>query len=417
MMKRRYRIMSIFMILPILLGAVGCGDKKDTEADTVNMVSAEPTPTSAPEAMTETETELKGKEMDYYMSILRNVDSRSESGKYVLYDLDKDGVQELIVSSGTFEGDWSNDVYTISSQAVSQIGSFSSTVSLYEAEDGNGLFGVHGHMGLETIYQITKTGSQLGVSTFSEREVSVEEDYYSNDKAIPWINISDIVGGSEEKDTAIQSGNPNGGVEEYILPNSSTSYLTDGEISSLTDDELQMAINEIYARHGRRFQDSGIQSYFDGKSWYSGTIDADSFDESVLSDVELSNIQVLSAYRDSSSAAYSSTENDYGNHPYKYLEGTYSNYDTGVSFTLNIYDQSSQYNGVISIGTATFVWSDGTSSSEFCLSESTYGSGNFIVSSRLGQGKTTMQFYDTGNCELSATFPFNPENDGIYYKQ
>lgn len=57
-----------------------------------------------------------------------------------------------------------------------------------------------------------------------------------------------------------------------------------------------MARNEIYARHGRKFKDAQIQAYFDSRSWYSGTVEADSFDESALSDIERTNISFIKAH-------------------------------------------------------------------------------------------------------------------------
>jgi hypothetical protein len=54
-----------------------------------------------------------------------------------------------------------------------------------------------------------------------------------------------------------------------------------------------MAINEIYARHGRIFKTPEIGDYFESQSWYEGTLDADHFDESVFSDIENQNIQII----------------------------------------------------------------------------------------------------------------------------
>ena len=76
---------------------------------------------------------------------------------------------------------------------------------------------------------------------------------------------------------------------EYILPESSSRYLTDADISGLTLQQINYAKNEIYARHGRKFQSAELQNYFNSKSWYSGTIEAADFDESVLNDFEKNN--------------------------------------------------------------------------------------------------------------------------------
>ncbi|MCD8105275.1 MAG: YARHG domain-containing protein [Lachnospiraceae bacterium] len=87
--------------------------------------------------------------------------------------------------------------------------------------------------------------------------------------------------------------NADGDDDEYILPQSSTTYLTASDLAGMTADELQMAINEIYARHHRRFNTASIQAYFDSRSWYSGTIEADDFDVSVLSQIENANITLM----------------------------------------------------------------------------------------------------------------------------
>ena len=82
---------------------------------------------------------------------------------------------------------------------------------------------------------------------------------------------------------------------EYILPESSSRYLTDADISGLTLQQINYAKNEIYARHGRKFQSAELQNYFNSKSWYSGTIEAADFDESVLNDFEKKNAELLSS--------------------------------------------------------------------------------------------------------------------------
>lgn len=79
----------------------------------------------------------------------------------------------------------------------------------------------------------------------------------------------------------------------WSRPESSSRLLTQQDLDGLTYDELQMVINEIYARHGRIFRTPEIGSYFESQPWYEGTLDADHFDESVFSDIENQNIQIL----------------------------------------------------------------------------------------------------------------------------
>jgi len=83
---------------------------------------------------------------------------------------------------------------------------------------------------------------------------------------------------------------------EYIIPDSSTRYLTNADVIGLTSEQLRLARNEIYARHGRKFKDEGLQAYFDSKSWYVGTIEPERFnDDSLLNDVERKNLEVIKA--------------------------------------------------------------------------------------------------------------------------
>lgn len=59
--------------------------------------------------------------------------------------------------------------------------------------------------------------------------------------------------------------------DAYIFENSDSEYLNDSQLNEIkTKEQLRIAINEIYARHGYSFtKNSDIQSYFDGKNWYS----------------------------------------------------------------------------------------------------------------------------------------------------
>lgn len=89
-------------------------------------------------------------------------------------------------------------------------------------------------------------------------------------------------------------------VDEYVLPYSDSEYLTEEDLRGLSKEELRFARNEIYARHGRRFNDSGLQNYFDSKTWYDGTISPEDFTESyaatVFNQYELANKDFIANY-------------------------------------------------------------------------------------------------------------------------
>lgn len=81
----------------------------------------------------------------------------------------------------------------------------------------------------------------------------------------------------------------------YIINGSDSRYLTEADVSGLSAWDKKLARNEIYARHGRRFNNADIQAYFDSQSWYSGTIAPENFDTSVLNDYERKNIELISS--------------------------------------------------------------------------------------------------------------------------
>lgn len=56
--------------------------------------------------------------------------------------------------------------------------------------------------------------------------------------------------------------------EEYIFPNSDSEYLSKQDIKGMTLEEINLAKNELYARHGRMFLREDLQEYFDNCAWY-----------------------------------------------------------------------------------------------------------------------------------------------------
>lgn len=80
----------------------------------------------------------------------------------------------------------------------------------------------------------------------------------------------------------------------YLVPESYKRKLVEEDIRALNKTELMLARNEIYARHGRRFLDAELQSYFDGQDWYRGTIEPEDFDpDLMLSNIESRNVIFL----------------------------------------------------------------------------------------------------------------------------
>ena len=95
---------------------------------------------------------------------------------------------------------------------------------------------------------------------------------------------------------------PHGSSSDYVIPDSDyTSYTADDiRGMNLSVDELWYARNEIYARHGRKFQNETLQAYFNSKPWYTPEYSPDEFDDSVqLSSVERANAAAIKSVEQS----------------------------------------------------------------------------------------------------------------------
>ena len=98
-----------------------------------------------------------------------------------------------------------------------------------------------------------------------------------------------------EEDQAKEQSS-SGSDSSYVLPDSSSRYLSESEVSGLSKQQLMYARSEIFARHGYIFQDSGLRSYFESKSWYHGTVSPGDFSSSMLNEIEEANIKLIQKY-------------------------------------------------------------------------------------------------------------------------
>jgi hypothetical protein len=79
-----------------------------------------------------------------------------------------------------------------------------------------------------------------------------------------------------------------------LLPQSNDRHLTNADLAGLSNWQLTLARNEIYARHGRPFTNANIRAYFSRTGWYSSNA---SFRESWLSRTEQNNAAFIRDYQ------------------------------------------------------------------------------------------------------------------------
>lgn len=137
----------------------------------------------------------------------------------------------------------------------------------------------------------------------------------SNDDGYSSVEKNDSEEAEEQdKDEAYNPGSYDDYEEDFIIPGSDERYIYDEEIAELSVKDTQMAIKEIYARHGCIFKDEPYASHFDSCEWYEPTYTADEFEESWFNDYEKDNIKVLKVHREGNADDESGDEEDFKKH-------------------------------------------------------------------------------------------------------
>lgn len=123
----------------------------------------------------------------------------------------------------------------------------------------------------------------------------------SEDSQSTWSSRESNNAGTKEMETYIEEVDEyeEDTVEEeseFIIPDSDTRLISRSELVVLTQKEVRTALNEIYARHGYIFETPEWKEYFEGCSWYKGTIPKDQFTEDMLSEIERTNKDTIVEY-------------------------------------------------------------------------------------------------------------------------
>ncbi|EJQ53491.1 Uncharacterized protein BWINRASL_01135 [Bacillus mycoides] len=75
----------------------------------------------------------------------------------------------------------------------------------------------------------------------------------------------------------------------FIFPDSDIRKLTSADLRYVTKEQLKIARNEIYARHGHIFQTKDMQAYFSKQSWYR----ENPYFTGALTDIESYNVELI----------------------------------------------------------------------------------------------------------------------------
>lgn len=150
--------------------------------------------------------------------------------------------------------------------------------------------------------QNDKDAEEVSGAQEPQAEKTAPDDADLQDKVSENSKITGVQENSQDQEKkdgqAMLNENSAGSASDdtYILPGSDSRYYSWQEVDALDSDTLQMAINELYARHGRRFDTEYIRSYFEKKSWYHPSVDPSAIDgkeDAYFNDYEKANYQLL----------------------------------------------------------------------------------------------------------------------------
>ena len=82
---------------------------------------------------------------------------------------------------------------------------------------------------------------------------------------------------------------------EFVLPESNARYYSEDELGGLSNWDLYIARNEIYARLGRGFKNDDLVDYFHGCTWYEERYSPEDFESRgpKLNDYEKANANMI----------------------------------------------------------------------------------------------------------------------------
>ncbi|MCB5714388.1 YARHG domain-containing protein [Lactonifactor longoviformis] len=149
------------------------------------------------------------------------------------------------------------------------------------------------------VYYYNYAGGQTKeIGSVTGRAVGVDRNYiyYTSSDGTMDAVYSRAPFGSTAPEPVKTEAPPKSSDGEYILPGSDSRYYRKLDLEGLTAEEIRIARNEIYARHGYIFSAQDLQEYFSGKSWYTPSVPAEEFSEGMLNQTERANLDMIKEY-------------------------------------------------------------------------------------------------------------------------
>ena len=279
-MKKWMSAIALMVFMTAGLGACGKAEGDESKTDVAN-IGTEPVVTTETSEMTETSETAENISADIVSTSGRIIYAgetytwqeititipEAWTGKYIIKELEN-GNGFSIYQKASVEKDENFGFLCSISRAMEYWNYGAGETLVAYTDDG-------------TLYYLQQP---TDVTCYLEDE-AVMQEYSSMIGQVAWL-----AGGMQ-----IAADNVHFDVDQYELPVSSIMVLEEDQVMNLSDNELWIARNEIYARHGRTFKNEYLQSYFNSCSWYQPIEGKTDVAESELSEIERTNIDLIVA--------------------------------------------------------------------------------------------------------------------------
>ena len=135
--------------------------------------------------------------LNLYDPILQDINATYGSMNiYYFFDIDKNGVKELLAEEGTCEGDYMYKIYTISDGKSKYLGEVSGFHCGFYMDENNGtgdyIIRAEGFQGYERLSYIKIENGTVVEEQISERQLEQNDSYYSQSKEVPNASVTDM---------------------------------------------------------------------------------------------------------------------------------------------------------------------------------------------------------------------------------